>query len=166
MGRYREIHLLDELRDEQGRWLGEGAEANANPNPDPDPDPDPNPNPNPNPSQEAFDIEDEFKLAIKAIDLEGANLLHVLAAAHQEAPRRLGSKHVDDGGFVGMHLRAMPMSVICTIKPQLRAKFIDSQYNKQHARVEGMLRFAHDVKSEMERHDAHKVTAPRLTLNP
>ena len=34
----------------------------------------------------------------------------------------------------------------------------------QHARVEGMLRFAHDVKSEMERHDAHKVTAPRLTL--
>ena len=93
-------------------------------------------------------------------------MLHVLAAAHQEAPRRLGSKHVDDGGFVGMHLRAMPMSVICTIKPQLRAKFIDSQYNKQHARVEGMLRFAHDVKSEMERHDAHKVTAPRLTLNP
>ena len=88
----------------------------------------------------------------------------MLAAAHQEAPRRLGSKHVDDGGFVGMHLRAMPMSVICTIKPQLRAKFIDSQYNKQHARVEGMLRFAHDVKSEMERHDAHKVTAPRVVV--
>ena len=49
-------------------------------------------------------------------------MLHVLAAAHQEAPRRLGSKHVDDGGFVGMHLRAMPMSVICTIKPQVRVR--------------------------------------------
>ena len=114
--------------------------------------------------EEAFDVENEFKLAIKAIDLEGANLLHVLAAAHQEAPKRLGGQHVDDGGFVGMHLKAMPLSVICTIKPQLRAKFIDAQYNKQHARVEGMLRFAHDVKSQMDRHDAGKVTAPRVVV--
>ena len=114
--------------------------------------------------EEAFDIENEFKLAIKAIDLEGANLLHVLAAAHQEAPKRLSGQHVDDGGFVGMHLPAMPLSVICTIKPQLRAKFIDAQYNKQHARVEGMLRFAHDVKSQMDRHDADRVTAPRVVV--
>ena len=114
--------------------------------------------------EEAHDIDLEFKLAIKAIDLEGANLLHVLAAAHQEAPKRLGSQHVDDGGFVGQHLRAMPLSVICTLKPQLRAKFIDAQYNKQHEKVEGMLRFAHDVKSKMDRHDADRVTVPRVVV--
>lgn len=113
--------------------------------------------------EEAHDATPDLQLAIKAIDLEGANLLQVLAAAHHESPKRLGSQHVDDGGFVGQHLAGMPISVMCAIKPHLRAKFIDLQYNKQHTRVEGMLRFACDVKSQMGQHH-DKVTAARVVV--
>ena len=107
----------------------------------------------------------ELRFAIKAVDLDGAHLLGVLAAAHAEAPRRVGLEHVDDGGGVGQYLRGTPLSVVCATKPHLRSKLIDAQFKGQHRRVEEMLRFSTDVKSQMDNlQEKGCVYAPRVVV--
>ena len=53
-------------------------------------------------------------LQLRATGLEGERLLHVLAAVHAEAPKRLLSAEVADAGKA---LKGCPLEIVTALKP-------------------------------------------------
>jgi len=120
-------------------------------------------------SDEEEDAESLQTLALKATDLAGERLLHVLAAVHGEAPKRVVTSEV---AGVAKSIKGMPLDLICALKPHVRAKLLQAHGaglggRRVIAGVDALLRYsasAEDAAARDVREEREGPSLPRVVV--
>lgn len=117
-------------------------------------------------SDEEEDDDSLQTLVLKATDLAGERLLHVLAAVHGEAPRRVVTSEV---AAVAKSIKGMPLDLVCALKPHVRAKLLQQHGaglggRRVIAGVNALLRFSASAENAAAREEREGPSLPRVIV--